>query len=166
MARSRESPEQRAARFAPVAMKYDAPWRRVLIRWLPQGMTLTEVHERLGWTKGQAYWRRRLQNLPLRVAAQMAQAVGAPLGRFLEEVAKEEGIPALYTRVVQKPRAQERSLKALGRFVRCSACKELGHRKGSPKCHGETPSPEMLLARAQAVANPIRRVNRGPPRSE
>jgi hypothetical protein len=100
----------------------------------------------MGWSGSVAYQKHLNPHLQLRLAAQMANAVGAPLGRFLTELAEGEGIPALYTRLVLKPKAQEQSLRASGRFVRCPRCKELGH------VAADCPAPTQALQRAVAQA--------------
>ena len=102
-----------AAPSALCALKHDAPWRRVAERYLGSGSkahprapkTWGELYRLLGWNKSTAYTRRRFFHLQVRVAAQMSEALRAPLGMFLAELAQEEGIPPLSLRVIQKPKA-------------------------------------------------------------
>ena len=87
-------------------MKQDVPWRTVALRYLPDGMTLSDVYERMGWHGGVAANRRRWPNLRLQEAAQLAKAVRAPdLGAFLVELALAEGIPNLGEKVTRKESA-------------------------------------------------------------
>ena len=137
--------------------KYPVPWREVLLRWLRPPLTLAELYRRMGWTASVAYHKHRNPHLQVRVAAQMAVAVGAPVGRFLSDLAEAEGIPALYTRLVLKPKAQEQSLRASGRFVHCRRCGEVGHEE--PKC--PIPTRALQQAVAQAELTPRKRGRKG-----
>lgn len=85
-------------RTAGSPLKNDAPWRRVVLRFLPDGRTMTDFYERMGWTQSVAYGRRkRPALLTLIEAAQMAKAVRAPdMGEFLVELALAQGIPNLH----------------------------------------------------------------------
>ena len=87
-----------------VSLKHDAPWRRVVLRYLPDGMRMTEFYARMGWTMSVAYGRRRrAAGLTLIEAAQMAKAVRAPdMGEFLAELALEQGVPHLHERVERR----------------------------------------------------------------
>lgn len=154
---------------APFRLKHDAPWRRVAIRYLRKRAksnkrgcySLRDLYRRMGWSDQQAYWRRRTGHLTLKLAAQMALALDADLGAFLAELAREEGIPEVYERVIQKPNARPRQPVS---SQRCSVCGELGHRKDSPKCLLRTNDPDpMKLLTAQSEAE---RLPRRPERDE
>lgn len=95
------------------------------------GQSLQQVYKAMGWNDSQAYLRRKHPHLQLRVAAQMAMAIGAPLGSFLEELAKEEGVPPLHERVIQKPQAHSQARRRSG------ACESCGSRSHTTKEHGE-----------------------------
>lgn len=88
---------------------YDPPWKRVLQRYLkpsrlkmPLSSGLWVVYRRMGWTDSKAYWKTRSSRLkeservrelrPTELAL-MATIIQAPVGEFMEAVARETGIP-------------------------------------------------------------------------
>jgi hypothetical protein len=121
-----------------------APWREVALCYLRgQAMahpnapkSLGELYRLMGWTEQQAYSRRRFSvHMQLRIVAQMAAALRAPLGEFLERVALAEGVPPVNQRVIHKPLAQRNSLYKLGLLnVTCNRCGGRGHGSRSKKC--------------------------------
>lgn len=56
---------------------------------MPEGMSTNELYARCGWKHGNAYWKRRTENLKISVIFRLAAAVNAPLGLFVEQLAKE-----------------------------------------------------------------------------
>ena len=128
-------------------------------RFLVRPLNMEKVYERMGWTRSKKYWKRRCPTMNLQEAAQLAMACDAPLGEFLAALAREMGIPALYTRLVRKPLALERSLKVSVRWVRCSRCQRKGHIKTSRRCplYPKKGSPELERLKAKAVAVPRHR---------
>lgn len=116
----------------------------------------------LGWEKTTIYQKRRWPHLKLIVVAQMAKALGVPVGKFCEEVALEEGIPKIGERVLDKPNLQITNLERREQklhtkpFRRCTYCSEPGHdRQTCPK--RTQPSPELELQHEMAKASPKRR---------
>jgi hypothetical protein len=68
---------------------------RVLRRFVAAtpGLTLTSALRQAGISTGKAYWMNRAgAKLTFRTAAELALAVGAPVGQFLEAVAWEMGL--------------------------------------------------------------------------
>lgn len=138
---------QRESRLAPPTIKYNPPWRKVLLRHLKPDQTLAGIYGLLGWTEAIRYWKSRGGGVDLRlsVASQMAQAVGAPLGPFLAELATEIGIPPLIT-----PRKERR--KPAPRGKQCTYCKKWSHtRKDCPDLQSQ-PSVLLMLERGRAHA--------------
>jgi hypothetical protein len=144
---------------------HNAAWRKVALCYLlgaPKAhpnapRTLAELYRLLGWTEQQAYQRRRYStHIQLRIVAQMAEALRAPVGQFCEEVAMEEGIPPVNQRVIHKPKAQRAALEKLGRpLTRCHRCGGLGHRSTSPRCPmAESRSESLLVMQTEAAQNP------------
>ena len=138
---------QRESRMAPPTIKYNPPWRKVLLRHLKPGQTLGGIYRLLGWTEAIRYWKSRGGGVDLRlsVASQMAQAVGSPLGPFLAELAMETGIPPLVT-----PRKERK--KPAPRGKQCTYCKKWSHtRKDCPDLL-QQPSVLLMLERGRAHA--------------
>jgi len=144
---------------------HNAPWRRVALCYLrgqesasPQAPeTLAELYRLMGWTEQQAYQRRRFSShMQLRIVAQMAAALRAPLGEFLERVAMEEGVPPVNKRVIHKPVAQRNALYKLGRLnVTCGKCGGRGHGSRSKKCPmWASPKSSLAVMKARAQADP------------
>jgi hypothetical protein len=147
---------------------HHAPWRTVALCYLrgqPKAhpsapSTLAEFYRLLGWTEQQAYQRRRFSShMQLRIVAQMASALRAPLGEFLEQVALEEGVPPVNQRVIHKPRAQQKALYKLGlACVTCHRCGGRGHGSRSKKCPmWGVPKSSLEVMKAQARAKPTPR---------
>ena len=150
-------------RSAPPSLTRNAPWRKVLLRWIERSpkMTLGEVWRRMGISKsGRRNGLRRCPDLRLSIASQMAAAVEAPLGLFLEELAREQGIPALHQRVTFKG-----SSTAAEPFVKppnkCSNCGQRGHKrttcKAVPSAAALIHSAEERVLAERAVLAPRRR---------
>lgn len=140
------------ARHAPQGILNNPPWRKVLLRYIPVGMSLATLYRLMGWPKSVQYNRRKFPDLRLSQLAQMATAINAPIGEFLEAVALEQGIPKLCERVVLKPKAQT-VMRAKNRH--CRDCGGIGHdRRNCP--NGSSTSLELRLLQEQAVDSPVR----------
>jgi hypothetical protein len=147
---------------------HNPPWRRVALCYLrgqPKAhpdapASLGELHRLMGWSEQVAYQRRRFSSrMQLRIAAQMAAALRAPMGEFLEQVAMEEGVPPVNRRVIHKPLAQRNALYKLGKLnVVCNRCGGRGHGSRSKKCPMFlSPRSSLAVMKARAEAGPKRR---------
>ena len=119
--------------------------------------TLGELYRLMGWTEQQAYQRRRFSShIQLRIVAQMAAALRAPLGEFLEQVAMEEGVPPVNRRVIHKPLAQRNALYRRGLLnVVCNRCGGRGHGSRSKKCPmWASPKSSLAVMKARAGSKP------------
>jgi hypothetical protein len=117
--------------------------------------SLGELYRLMGWTEQQAYSRRRFtKHMQLRVVAQMASALRAPLGEFLEQVALLEGVPPVNQRVIHKPMAQRNALYKRGLLnVTCNRCGGRGHGSRSKKCPmRDVPKSSLGVMKARAAA--------------
>jgi hypothetical protein len=125
-------------------------------------MTLSVMYQRLGWTEGTAYQHRKHPHLRLRVAAQMGMALEVrDLGAFLAELAAEEGVPALYHRLVEKatPEVQrKRSQRWKWKREPCEKCGSRAHR--TARHTGSEASPEVAMLKARASAKPRARLHK------
>jgi hypothetical protein len=132
---------------APQTLKHNPPWRRVLIRFLRKDQSLKSVYRLMGMTTSRRYWLARDGGMDLRlsVASQMALAVGAPLGRFLEALAKEHGIPPL------------RGQAPLQKRRKCRSCGKLSHPTMNCPLLRSRSDMRLLLARGEAAAAKSRR---------
>lgn len=93
------SEPRKATRRVPSVEPRDAPWIKVMLRRLPPGVSRFQIlSRRLGWTTGRIYWAYRTPMLSISDGARLARALGRPIGEFLEELAREQGIPALNER--------------------------------------------------------------------
>jgi hypothetical protein len=111
----------------------------------------------MGWTEQQVYQRRRFStHMQLRIVAQMAAALRAPLGEFLEQVALGEGVPPVNKRVIHKPKAQQKALYKLGLAnVTCNRCGGRGHGSRSKKCPmWASPKSSLAVLKARSTAKP------------
>lgn len=140
------------ARHAPQGLLNNPPWRKVLLRYMPATMSLSDLYRLLGWPKSVQYNRRKFPDLRVSQLAQMATAINAPVGEFLEAVAMEMGIPRLNERVVLKPNAQK-VMRARNRH--CRDCGAIGHdRRNCPV--GSSTSFGLQLLHEEAKASPVR----------
>jgi hypothetical protein len=94
--------------------------------------------------------------MQLRIVAQMAGALRAPLGEFLERVALAEGVPPVNQRVIHKPKAQRVALYKRGLLnVTCNRCGGRGHGSRSKKCPMyRSPKSSLEVMKARATAKP------------
>lgn len=134
-------------------IKYNPPWRIVLLRHLKPGETLASIYRLLGWTNSRVYWLGRAgQDLRLSEAYRMAQAVGAPIGPFLMELAQATGVTPLEGNALP-PRPSR-----VHRGKPCSFCRKWGHkRKDCPTLHAQSEMRSML-ARGLAHARSGRQI--------
>lgn len=132
--------------------KYDPPWKRVLLRWLQPGQSLLSIYRLMGLSKSRVYWLSRGEeaaDLRLSLASQMARALGAPVGRFLEDLATEQGIPPIEGR----PMLPLRSLKpAKQRSRTCRHCRKKHPTSQCPALANNS-AVQQLRARGAAFAN-------------
>ena len=77
--------------MAASSAKYVAspPWKTTLLRWLSSKIPLKVFYRRVGWTDGIKATRSRCPDLRISQAAKMADALGAPRGRFLETLCED-----------------------------------------------------------------------------
>jgi len=133
-------------RSARQGTQYNVPWRRVCLRYLEgttskpkpkrPDLTLAAIYKGMGWSRSQAYQKRKFPRLTLRVAAQMATIVWPKNpATFLWDLAREEGVPTIGQRVVVKPTYY---LGLQG--------------KAKPR----RPSAEVRMLMARAEANPVK----------
>jgi hypothetical protein len=97
--------------------------------------------------------------MQLRIVAQMASALRAPLGEFLEQVALAEGVPPVNQRVIHKPKAQQGALYKLGLAnVSCHRCGGRGHGSRSKNCPMRaSPKSSLAVMKAQSETAPTPR---------
>jgi len=67
------------------------PWVKAVRRF--KDLSEAELHRRVGWTEGMAYWRKRKAGLDLRASdiARMADAIGVDRGKFFVALCEEYG---------------------------------------------------------------------------
>lgn len=134
-----------SARFAPPTLKHDAPWRRVLLRYMltrqRNGLpvvSLTEIYRRMGFrSETDAYVLRKVKRLHLVKAAQMAQALELPdreQADFLLELAREEGVPPIGEKALLRPSVPH-----------------------SVRMGSSAPEPARASSSRRAIAAPVRR---------
>lgn len=151
-------------------------------RHLSPSRSVTWLYLAMGWGRGEAGRMNRLPvgRMSVRVAAQIALALGASLPQFLADLAREEGIPrrrrisrAEYegnpglkpgqrrTRrwrdklgVSRKAKRKQKAAGGKPTITRCAICRSERHNRLTCP-YREKLTPQMLLekARAEAIAN-------------
>lgn len=131
-------------------LKHNPPWREVLLEMKSPSISLGLVFEKMGLSPSRQYWLRRAPDLRISVASQMALAAGIDPGRFMEAVARSQGIPGLIP--VSPTRGRKVTVKPQKRRQRCSVCGKPGHNRRL--CRSPISSATLLLrARGAATVN-------------